>query len=48
MPLSIGEVVINDVQRFCLNDDCRVLVWNPTMTARANLDDMADVREEHQ
>jgi hypothetical protein len=42
-PLAIGDWVINDVQRFCRNDDCRVLIWDPTQTARANLDDMTDV-----
>jgi len=35
--------LLNDSQRFCTNDDCRVVMWDPSVSARANLLDMLEL-----
>lgn len=36
-------ILVGAVQAFCRNDDCKVMIWNPSETAAKNLHDMGEV-----
>jgi len=39
----LAVFIVGDEQAFCGNDDCRVLMWDPTMSVADNMADATEV-----